>query len=83
MVECKFIWLHNISGFTCVNVVYIYQLSERSKNGINFSPRESSKFYGTLVDSSLPTYLGICFISYLDLLMSLFYFILLIGEKHL
>ena len=54
------------------------------KEPINFSPRESSKFYDTLVDSSLPTYLGIyVFISYFDLVMCPFYFILLTCEKHL
>ena len=60
MVECMFIWPHNISRFTCVNVFYHYGLV-KEQEPINFSPRESSKFYGTLVNSSLPTYLGKCF----------------------
>ena len=82
MVECMFIWMHIISIFTSVNVFYKYA-RVKEQESLNFSSRESSRFYGTLVDSSLPTYLGICFISSLELLMCLFYFILLTGEKHL
>ena len=60
MVECMFIWPHIISRFTCVNVVYIYELSEISKNPKIYHPVKVP-FYSTLVDLRLPTYLGICF----------------------
>ena len=42
MVECMFIWPHNISRFTYVNVFYNYG-SVKEQEPINFSPRESSR----------------------------------------
>ena len=60
MVECMFIWLHNISSFTWVNVFYNYGWVKEQES-LNLSSRESSRFYGTMVDSNLPTYLGIWF----------------------
>ena len=60
MVEWMFIWPHNIFRSTCVNVFHNYG-SVKEQESINFSLRESSKFYCKVIDSSLPTYLGICF----------------------
>ena len=60
MVESMFIWPHNISKFTYVNVFYNYSWVKEQES-LNFSLRESSRFYDTVVDSSLPKYLGICF----------------------
>ena len=83
MVECMFICPHNISIFTCVNDVYIYQLSERSKNPQIYHRVKAPSF---TAHWSTQVFLHIwanVFISYLDLLMCPFCFILLTGEKHL
>ena len=58
MVECMFIWPHIFFQIYLCKCLSQLRLSERTRTH-KFPLLESSRFYSTLVDSSLPTYLGI------------------------